>query len=41
MGVPGPVTSAPSEGVHRWIRSGAAGLVSSVDDVLETGGGVR
>ncbi len=35
MGVPGPVTSAPSEGVHRWIRSGAASLVSTVDDVLE------
>lgn len=38
MGVPGPVTSAPSEGVHQWIRNGAASLVSNIDDVLETVG---
>ena len=35
MGVPGPVTSAQSQGVHQWIRSGAAALVTGVDDVLE------
>jgi DNA processing protein len=35
MGVPGPVTSAPSEGVHQLIRSGAATLVTRADDVLE------
>lgn len=35
MGVPGPVTSAPSAGVHTLIRSGAATLVTSGDDVLE------
>ena len=35
MGVPGPVTSAPSQGVHQWIRSGAASLVTGPDDVLE------
>ena len=29
MGVPGPVTSAPSEGVHQLIRSGAATLVTT------------
>ena len=28
MGVPGPVTSAPSEGVHRLLRSGQATLVT-------------
>jgi len=38
MGVPGPVTSAPSEGVHELIRSGAATLVTRVDDVLELTG---
>lgn len=35
MGVPGPVTSAPSAGVHQLLRTGAAGLVTSGDDVLE------
>ncbi|MGB0099326.1 MAG: DNA-processing protein DprA [Nocardioides sp.] len=35
MGVPGPVTSAPSEGVHHLIRSGAATLVTSGEEVLE------
>jgi DNA processing protein len=35
MGVPGPVSSAPSEGVHELIRSGAATLVTRADDVLE------
>lgn len=35
MGVPGPVTSAQSEGVHELIRSGQAALVTSGADVLE------
>lgn len=35
MGVPGPVTSATSVGVHHQIRTGAATLVTSGDDVLE------
>ncbi|MEZ5092195.1 DNA-processing protein DprA [Nocardioides sp.] len=35
MGVPGPVTSAPSEGVHELVRSGAATLVTRAADVLE------
>lgn len=35
MGVPGSVTSAQSQGVHHWIRSGAASLVSGAADVLE------
>jgi DNA processing protein len=35
MGVPGPVTSAPSQGVHELIRSGAATLVTSAPEVLE------
>ncbi len=35
MGVPGPVTSASSAGVHQLIRTGAATLVTSGDDVLE------
>jgi DNA processing protein len=38
MGVPGPVTSAPSEGVHQLIRSGAATLVTGAGDVLELTG---
>jgi DNA processing protein len=38
MGVPGPVTSAPSEGVHHLIRCGAATLVTRADDVLELTG---
>lgn len=35
MGVPGPVTSASSQGVHHLVRSGAATLVTSGADVLE------
>ncbi len=35
MGVPGPVTSAPSEGVHELIRRGEATLVARGADVLE------
>lgn len=39
MGVPGPVTSACSVGVHHLIRSGVAVLVTGGDDVLELVGG--
>ncbi len=35
MGVPGPVTSAQSQGVHQLIRTGAASLVTYGDEVLE------
>ncbi len=35
MGVPGPVTSARSQGVHHLVRSGAAALVTTPSDVLE------
>lgn len=35
MGVPGPVTSAPSEGVHELLRRGDASLVTSAAHVLE------
>ena len=35
MGVPGPVTSAPSEGVHELIRTRDAALVTRGADVLE------
>ncbi len=35
MGVPGPVTSAPSQGVHQLVRTGAATLVTGAADVLE------
>jgi DNA processing protein len=35
MGVPGPVTSAQSQGVHELIRTGAASLVTSGNEVLE------
>jgi DNA processing protein len=35
MGVPGPVTSAQSQGVHELIRTGAASLVTYADEVLE------
>ena len=35
MGVPGPVTSAPSAGVHQLIRTGAASLVTTGAEVLE------
>ena len=38
MGVPGPVTSAPSEGVHRLLRSGQATVVTRGEDVLEVVG---
>jgi DNA processing protein len=40
MGVPGPVTSAPSEGVHRLLRSGQATVVTGGHDVLEVVGGM-
>jgi len=40
MGVPGAVTSAQSQGVHVWIRRGAASLVTGPDDVLEVIGGM-
>ena len=35
MGVPGPVTSAASQGVHQLIRTGAATLVTNAAEVLE------
>ena len=35
MGVPGPVTSAASGGVHQQIRKGAATLVTTGEEVLE------
>lgn len=35
MGVPGPVTSAQSQGIHERIRLGAAQLVTCADDVAE------
>lgn len=35
MGVPGPLTSAQSQGVHERLRTGAAHLVTSAEDVLE------
>jgi DNA processing protein len=35
MGVPGPVTSAQSQGVHQLVRTGAASLVTTGDEVLE------
>lgn len=35
MGVPGPVSSAPSQGVHQLIRSGAASLVTTAEEVRE------
>lgn len=40
MGVPGPVTSAASEGVHRLLRSGEATVVTSGEEVLEMVGGM-
>jgi DNA processing protein len=40
MGVPGPVTSAQSQGVHQLIRSGAATLVTHGEEVLEVVGEV-
>lgn len=38
LGVPGPVTSASSGGVHHLIRGGGAGLVTGGSDVLEAVG---
>jgi DNA processing protein len=38
MGVPGPVTSAPSAGVHQLIRSRDAVLVTNGEEVLEAVG---
>ncbi len=38
LGVPGPVTSATSAGVHHLIRTGAAGLVTNGAEVLEAVG---
>jgi DNA processing protein len=38
LGVPGPVTSAASGGVHQLIRTGGAGLVTGGADVLEAVG---
>jgi DNA processing protein len=35
MGVPGPVTSSASSGVHQLIRDGGAQLVTGGDEVLE------
>jgi DNA processing protein len=35
MGVPGPVTSAPSEGVHEEIRAGTMSLVTRAEHVLD------
>jgi DNA processing protein len=35
MGVPGPVTSAQSQGVHELVRTGAASLVTRGEEVLE------
>ena len=40
MGVPGPVTSAPSEGVHELLRRGEAHLVTTAAHVLELVGPV-
>jgi DNA processing protein len=40
MGVPGPVTSAQSQGVHELIRIGAASLVTRGAEVLELVGGI-
>lgn len=39
MGVPGPVNSAPSAGVHQLIRGRGAVLVTRGEEVLETVGG--
>ncbi len=40
MGVPGPVSSAPSEGVHELLHSGAASLVSRGEHVEDLVGAV-
>jgi DNA processing protein len=34
MGIPGPITSSVSAGVHQWIASRRAELIASVDDLL-------
>jgi DNA processing protein len=39
MGVPGPVTSAQSAGVHHCLRTGGGSLVTGAADVLEVVGG--
>ncbi|XHM95916.1 DNA-processing protein DprA [Peterkaempfera sp. SMS 1(5)a] len=39
-GVPGPVTSALSEGVHALLRTGAATLVTDAAEVAELTGGI-
>lgn len=39
LGVPGPVTSATSQGVHQLVRTGAATLVTCGEEVLEVVGG--
>jgi DNA processing protein len=39
-GVPGPVTSALSEGVHALLRTGAATLVTEAAEVAELTGGI-
>jgi hypothetical protein len=41
MGVPGPVTSAPSEGVHELIRTGEAGAVRPGGEHPDRGGAPR
>ena len=38
LGVPGPVTSAASQGVHQLIRAGGATLVTTGQEVLESVG---
>ncbi|MBV9832520.1 MAG: DNA-protecting protein DprA [Marmoricola sp.] len=40
MGVPGPVTSAPSAGVHQLLRARDAVLVTSGEEVLEAVGSI-
>lgn len=40
LGVPGPVTSATSEGVHALLRSGRATVATSAEDVLEAVAGL-
>ncbi|WP_203335313.1 DNA-processing protein DprA [Nocardioides limicola] len=40
MAVPGPVTSAQSEGVHELLRAGGATVVSRAAHILEAVGGV-
>jgi DNA processing protein len=40
MGIPGPVTSVVSSGVHRMIREGGAILVTNVAEVIEAVGDI-